>query len=194
MGQADGSSAQTGGAVLAGPVVAKMLADALGHISDPANRWIVALPVDIRAARGTMVDVSFDAFGLSGIENTPRVTVRFFGFMPLVETIPGNGGVHVLVEGLNVTSWQVIDPVRLNLPSTKLDPAHLMNQLLFYGDGPASLDFDQFLDGPRGIGSPIMDVSSNVSVSLVVDGSHADLGPDKVLQVAGVPVFVAASS
>jgi hypothetical protein len=34
---------------------------------------------------------------------------------------------------------------------------------------------------------------SSVSVSLVVEGSHLDLGPDKVLTVGDVPVFVAKS-
>lgn len=194
MGQADGSSAQTGAAVLAGAVVNKLTTDALSHISDPANRWIIVLPVDIRTARGTFVDVSFDTFGLAAIENTPRVLIRFPGFLPLVESVPSNAGVHILVEGLNVTSWQVIDPARLNLPPNKIDPAKAMNQLVFYGSGSASLNFDQFIDGHLGVGTPIMDVSGDVSVSLAVDGSHADIRPQNVLQVAGVPIFVAASS
>ncbi len=69
-----------------------------------------------------------------------------------------------------------------------------MNQLLIYGDGASSLGFDQFIDGRLPVGSPIMDISGDVSVSLVVNGSHADLGTGKILQVDGVPVFVAASS
>jgi hypothetical protein len=194
MGQTDGSSIQTGGAVLAGPVVTKLVNDAIAAISDKSQKWIVALPVDIRTARDANVDVSFDGFGLSGISNTPRVLVRFPGFLPLVEAVPTNAGVHILVEGLGVTSWQVIDPARLQLPSNKIDPAHAMNQLLVYGDGAASLGYDQFIDGRLLVGSPIIDVSGDVSVSLVVNGSHADLGPEKVLQIAGVPVFVASSS
>jgi hypothetical protein len=194
MGQVDGSTAQTGGMVLAGPVVAKLLSDALAHITDDTNRWLVALPIDIRSARGGSVDVTFDDFGLSGIANTPRILINFSGSLPLVESIPGNGGVHVLVEGLNVTTWQVIDPARLALPPNKIDPAHAMNQLLIYGDGTASLNSDQLIDGRLPLGSPIMDVSGDVSISLVVNGSHADIGPDKVLQVSGVPVFIASSS
>jgi hypothetical protein len=194
MGQADGSSAQTGGAVLAGPVVTKLVNDAIAAISDESQRWIVALPVDIRSARGANVDVSFDDFGLAGISNTPRVVVRFPGFLPLVESVPSNVGAHILVEGVGATPWQVIDPARLQLPSNKIDPAHAMNQLLFYGDGPASLNYDVFYDGKYPMGAPLMDVSGDACVSLVVNGSHADLGPDKVLQIAGVPVFVAASS
>jgi hypothetical protein len=34
----------------------------------------------------------------------------------------------------------------------------------------------------------------DVSVSLVVAGSRAELGPDKVLSVGDVPVFVASNS
>ena len=194
MGQADGSSAQTGAAVLAGAVVNRLTTDALSHIADPSSRWIIALPVDIRGARAAFVDVSFDSFGLAAIANTPRVLITFPGSLPLVESVPSNGGVHVLVEGLNVTSWQVIDPARLTLPANKIDAAKAMNQLIFYGSGAASLNFDQFLDGHLGVGTPIMDVSGDVSVSLAVNGSHADIHPLNILQVAGVPVFVAASS
>ena len=194
MGQPDGSSVQTGAAVLAGTVANKLTTDALAHITDPTNRWLVVLPLDIRAARGTFVDVSFDDFGLSGIANTPRVLIRFGGALPLVESVPSNGGIHVLVEGLNVTRWQVIDPVRLNLAPNKIDATKAMNQLIVYGNGTPSLEFDQFIDGHLGMGTQIMDVSGDVSVSLAVNGSHADMGPQNVLQFAGVPVFVAASS
>jgi hypothetical protein len=37
-------------------------------------------------------------------------------------------------------------------------------------------------------------VSGDVSVSLVVDGSRAELGPDKILTIGDVPVFVASLS
>jgi hypothetical protein len=37
----------------------------------------------------------------------------------------------------------------------------------------------------------MLSASGDVSVSLVVSGSRAELGPDKVLTVNGVPVFVA---
>lgn len=194
MGQPDGSSAETGGLVLAGPVVSHLIGDALASIDGLADKWIVALPVDIRSARSAGVDVTFDAFGLGAIENTPRVVVSFSGTLPLVESIPTNAGVHVLVEGLNVTAWQVIDPARLSLPADAIDPAHAMNQLLIYGDGKTSLDHDLLVDDRLVVGAQIMEVSSSVSVSLVVEGSHADLGPGNVLQVAGVPVFVASAS
>jgi hypothetical protein len=194
MGQPDGSSAQTGAVVLAGPVVVRLTNDALASVKNEAGRWLVVLPLDLRGARAAAVDVSFDAFGLSGLANTPRVIVRFPGTLPLVEAVAANGGVHVHVEGLGITAWQVTDPARLSLPADKIDPAHAMNQLLIYGDGKASLAFDQLIDGRVPVGSPIMEVSGDVSVSLAVNGSHADVGPGNVLQVAGVPVFVATSS
>jgi hypothetical protein len=37
----------------------------------------------------------------------------------------------------------------------------------------------------------MLTASDEVSVSLVVNGSRADLGPDRVLKVGDVPVFVA---
>jgi hypothetical protein len=194
MGQSDGSSAQTGGSVLAGVVVTRLVNDAIARISDPADKWIVALPVDIRAVRQATVDVRFDAFGLAPLTNTPRVLIEFYGSAPLVESVPTNAGAHVLVEGLNVTAWQVIDPGRLSLPPDKIVAGHAMNQLLIYGDGTPSVDHDQLIDGRVAMGAQLMQVSGDVSVSLVVDGSHADLGPDKILQVEGVPIFVASSS
>ena len=96
--QADGSSALTGGMVLVGPVVARLIGDALAAIPTPADRWIVALPVDIRGTTKP-VDVSFDAFGLHGVADTPRVLIRFTGSLPVVNVIPDNSGFHVLVEG-----------------------------------------------------------------------------------------------
>lgn len=199
MGQADGSSAETGGIVLAGPVVARMISDELASIASDADRWIVALPVDIRSSVDSMVDVSFDQFGLAGWSNTPRVVVRFSGSLPVVEAIPTNGGFHVLVEQLGVTAWQVIDPVRLGLPPGAIDPTHAMNQLLVYGDGTPSfngntLQRDIAVDGRVAVGTPMLLASSDVSVSLVVAGSRAGLGPDKILSVGDVPVFVASNS
>jgi hypothetical protein len=194
MGQSDGSSAQTGGSVLAGSVVTRLLNDAIGHIADAADKWLVALPVDIRAVRTATVDVRFDSFGLGAIANTPRILVEFYGSAPFVETIPANAGAHILVEGINVTGWQVIDPARLSLPSDKIVDGHAMNQLLFYGDGTVSVDHDQLIDGRLAVGTELMQVSGDVSISLVVNGSHADIGPDKVLQIDGVPIFVASSS
>jgi hypothetical protein len=197
MGQADGSSAATGGIVLGGLVVARLISDKLASMPADADRWIVALPVDIRTAGKTPVDVSFDQFGLAGWSNTPRVVVRFSGSLPVVETIPSNGGCHVLVEQLGATSWQIIDPVRLGLPPGTIDSAHVMNQLLVYGNGTPTIDGalvqrDIFIDRRVPIGQQIISVTSDVSVSLVASGSRAELGPDKVLAVADVPVFVAA--
>jgi hypothetical protein len=199
MGQADGSSAETGGIVLAGPAVARLISDRLASIASQADRWSVALPVDIRSSGNSIVDVSFDQFGLAGWSNTSRVVVQFGGSLPVVETIPTNGGFHVLVEGLGVTAWQVIDPVRLGLPAGAIDPTHAMNELLLYGNGTpsfngATLQRDVLVNGRVAVGTPMLLASGNVSVSLVVAGSQAALGPDKILSVGGVPVFVASNS
>jgi hypothetical protein len=191
MGQADGSSAATGGVVLTGPVVSTLTADELASIQSKGDRWIVALPVDIRTAGKTNVDVAFDQFGLAGWNNTPRVVVRFGGSLPVVEANQSNGGFHVLVEQLSVTSWQVIDPIRLNLAPGLIDPTHAMNQLLIYGSGVPSVQRDVAYDGRAPVGQPMLSASTDVSVSLVVAGSRAELGPEKVLKVNDVPVFVA---
>jgi hypothetical protein len=193
MGQPDGSSAETGGLVLTGPVVATLIADKLASIQLKEDRWIVALPVDIRTVGKTAVDVSFDQFGLAGWSNTPRVVVRFGGSMPVVEANPTNGGFHVLVEQLGVTTWQVIDPVRLTLPPGVIDPAHAMNQLLVYGDGAPSVERDVHWDHRVSVGQQMLMAAGSVSVSLVAEGSRAELGPEKVLTVDDVPVFVAAN-
>ena len=193
MGQADGSSAETGGIVLAGSVVTRLIQDKLATIKSDFDRWIVALPVDIRSSLGSSVDVSFDQFGLAGWSNTPRVIVRFSGSFPVVEANPTNGGYHVLVEQLGVSAWQVIDPIRLSLSSGSIDSAHAMNQLLIYGTGAPSVQRDILDDRPVAVGQPMLSAADEVSVSLVVDGSRADLGPDKILTVGNVPVFVASS-
>jgi hypothetical protein len=191
MGQADGSSAETGGIVLSPPVATVLINDKLASIQSQADRWIVALPVDIRAEGKTPVDVSFDQFGLAGYSNTPRVIVRFSGSMPVVEANPSNGGYHVLVEELGVTSWQVIDPVRLALPGGAIDPDHAMNQLLIYGSGAADAQRDVMYDRHAAMGQTMLSASGDVSVSLVNGGAREELGPDKVLSVNNVPVFVA---
>jgi hypothetical protein len=191
MGQADGSAAETGGLVLTGRVVTILTADRLASIKWDSDRWVVALPVDIRTAGKANVDVAFDQFGLAGWSNTPRVVVRFAGSLPIVETNPSNGGFHVLVEQLSVTSWQVIDPIRLTLPSGLIDSSHAMNQMLIYGSGTASTQRDVSHDGRAPVGQLMLTAGRDVSVSLVVAGSRAELGPDKILSVNGVPVFVA---
>ncbi len=194
MGQADGSSAETGGCVLDGHVVSKLISDGLAAMQSDAARWIVALPVDIRSSQGSAVDVSFDQFGLAGWSNTPRVVVRYSGSLKVVEAIPANTGYHVLVEELGVTSWQVIDPLRLTLPSGTIDPAHAMNELLVYGSGTPNVQHDVLFDKPVLVGQPMLSATSDVSVSLVVNGSRAALGPEKVLTIGDVPVFVASNS
>ena len=191
MGQPDGSSAETGGIVATAPVLNTLISDKLASIKVPEDRWIVALPVDIRAAGKTAIDVSFDQFGLAGWSNTPRVIVRFGGSLPIVEANPNNGGYHVLVEQLGVTTWQVIDPIRLTLPPGVIDPAHAMNQLLVYGEGTPSVQRDVHYDWRAAVGQTMLTASTNVSVSLVAVNSRAELGPDKVLSIDDVPVFVA---
>ena len=190
MGQFDGSSAQTGGITLAGPVVTKMINDRLASIPIESERWVVALPVDIRGLKSG-VDVSFDRYGLSLLSNTPRVVVRYAGSLPVVQSVPTNGGFHVLVEGLGVTAWQVIDPIRLTLPPGVLDPKHPMNQLLVYGNGMPSTPKNLSVDSKSAVGSVMLSASGEVCVSLVVDGSRADIDPSKILSVGDVPVFVA---
>jgi hypothetical protein len=196
-GQADGANAETGGLVLVGGVVSGLIADDLAQVKPDAGRWIVALPVDIRSATGT-VQVSFDQFGQVGAGNTPRVQIRFSGALPVDEMIPVNAGYHVLVEGLGLTGWQVIDPTRLSLPADSIDPAHAMNELVIYGNGTPTVGDspvrrDIHRDGRTPLGQTILKTESSVSVSLVVAGSHADLGPDRILSIGGAPVFVASS-
>jgi hypothetical protein len=197
-GQVDGSSAQTGGMVLVGAVVSSLISNDLASIKSPGDRWVVALPVDIRQATGSTVQVSFDQFGQIGSSNAPRVYVRFGGSLPIVETIPANGGYHVLVEGLDSTAWQAIDPTRLSLSIDSIDPAHPMNELVVYGNGVPSLSASQirrdvYHDKRVAVGTTMLFATGGISVSLAVPGSHADLGPDKILTVGGVPVFVASS-
>jgi hypothetical protein len=193
MARADGSSAVTGGIVLAGPAVSRLISDRLASIETDSDRWIVALPVDIRSSK-LPVEVTFDRFGLAGWSNTPRVVVRFGGLLPVVEAVPTNGGFHVLVEQIGLTSWQVIDPVRLSLAPDTIDPAHAMNELLIYGNGKPSTQRDVFFNVRALVGSPMVTVSGDVCVSLVVNGSRAELGPEKILTIGDVPVFVAALS
>ena len=190
--QADGSSAQTGGVVLAGPVVTQLIADRLASIEDQADRWTVALPVDIRGTTHA-IDVSFDDFGFHGWSDTPRVVVKFSGQMKVTEIIPNNAGFHVLVESLGLTTWQAIDPERLNLPETRLDPDHLMNELVVYGTGTTNLIADIMANHPIPVGRTMLLATDEVSVSLVVRDSRANLGPDRILTVGDVPVFAAAS-
>lgn len=192
MQQADGSSAQTGGIVLVGPVASRLIANKVASYAVQADRWTVALPVDIRGA-GKSVSVTFDQFGLHGWWDTPRVMVQFSGQLPVVNVIPGNAGYHVLVEQLGVTTWQVIDPTRLGLSPTVLDPKHLMNELLVYGTGTPSTRTDVAFNRAVPVGRAMLSATTEVSVSLVVRGSRADLGPDRVLTVNDVPVFVASS-
>jgi hypothetical protein len=192
MQQTDGSTAQTGGIAAAGPVVRRLISDSLADLSESSGRWVVALPVDIRSSNDR-VDVTFDSFGLHGWSDTPRVAVRFVGQLPVVNAIPDNSGFHVLVEHLGVTAWQVIDPLRLTLSQTELDPDHLMNQLLIYGNGTAGTGRDVLVDEHVDLGRVMLTAADEVSVSLVVRTSRADLGPDRVLQVGDVPVFVASS-
>lgn len=192
MQQADGSSAQTGGMALVGAVAARLIADRLAATSVATERWVVALPVDITGSVKT-VEVTFDVFGLHGWSDTPRVEVHFSGQMRVTNVIPDNAGYHVLVEQLGVTTWQVIDPTRLQLAATKLDPEHMMNQILVYGTGTPSVGTDALIDRRVPIGRAMLTASDEVSVSLVVRGSRADLGPDRILKVGDVPVFAASS-
>jgi hypothetical protein len=192
MEQADGSSAETGGVVLVGAVAGRFIADSLAVAASPADRWVVALPVDIRGT-AKPVDVSFDNFGLQGQAGLARVVVRFSGTLPVVNIVPNNAGYHVLVEQLGASAWQVIDPTRLGLSTAKLDPEHLMNELLLYGDGTADVRRDVLVDRRVAIGRRMLLATSDVSVSLAVQGSRADFEPSRVLTINDVPVFVASS-
>jgi hypothetical protein len=196
-GQQDGSSAETGGVVLVGPVVSRLISDQLASTKSANSRWIVALPVDIRASTAA-VQVSFDDFGTVGSGNAPRVQVRFSGSLPVDEMIPANAGYHVLVEGLGPTVWQIIDPTRLSLPTDAVDPTHAMNELVIYGNVPPTtrgsvIRRDVYHDTKVAVGQTMLMATNSVSVSLAVAGSHLDIGPDRILSIGDVPVFVVSS-
>jgi hypothetical protein len=194
MQQADGSTAQTGGVVLVGAVANRLISDDLVAIDGPADRWVAALPVDITNETVTdEVSVTFDDFGLHGLTDTPRVAIHFAGSLPVTNIIPANGGYHVLVEGLGVTAWQVVDPVRLGLSQTALDSAHLMNELLIYGNGQPSAHTNVLVNARVPVGQKMLTVTEEVSVSLVVGGSRSDFPTNRVLAIGDVPVFVASS-
>jgi hypothetical protein len=190
MQQADGSSTQSGGIVVVGPVAARLIADRLAGIETPADRWVVTLPIDIRTATKP-VDVTFDDFGMHGWTDTPRVVVRYSGSLPVVNAIPANGGYHVLVEQLGASRWQAIDPTRLNLSTTAIDSGHPMNELVVYGSGTPSVRRDIDVDRRVAVGQRMLAAADEVSVSLAVLGSRLDITPDRVLTVGDVPVFVA---
>jgi hypothetical protein len=196
-GQIDGSSAETGGVVLVGAVVSKLISNELASIKTDSARWVVALPVDIRTTANP-VQVAFDDFGTVGSGSAPRVQIRFSGPLPVDEMIPANAGYHVLVEGLGPTVWQIIDPTRIGLPTDAIDPAHAMNELVIYGNlSPtargAAITRDIYHDGRVALGQTMVLASGSVSVSLAVPGSHLDIGPDKILSIGDVPVFVVSS-
>jgi hypothetical protein len=189
--QADGSSTQSGGIVAVGPVAARLISDRLASIKNPADRWVIALPVDIRS-QANDVNVTFDGFGLRGWSETPRVLVRYSGPLPVTNIIPANDGYHVLVEGVGATRWQVIDPTRLDLPTTDIDARRPMNELLIFGDGAPNTRRNVAFDRRVAIGQKMLSAADEVSVSLVVADSRRDITPDRILTVDDVPVFVAA--
>ena len=196
-GQQDGSSAETGGVVLVGPVVSRLISDQLASTKSANSRWIVVLPVDIRASTAA-VQVSFDDFGTVSSGSAPRVQVRFSGSLPVDEMIPANAGYHVLVEGLGPTVWQIIDPTRLSLPTDAVDPTHAMNELVIYGNVPPTtqgsvIRRDVYHDTKAAVGQTMLMATNSVSVSLAVAGSHLDIGPDRILSIGDVPVFVVSS-
>jgi hypothetical protein len=62
-----------------------------------------------------------------------------------------------------------------------------------YGSGTPGVRKDVLVDRRVAVGQLMLTASDEVSISLVVNGSRADLGPDRVLKVGDVPVFVASS-
>jgi hypothetical protein len=73
-----------------------------------------------------------------------------------------------------------------------------MNELVIYGnEGPttrgAVIRRDIYHDGRIVLGQTMILASGSVSVSLAVAGSHVEIGPDKILSIGDVPVFVASS-
>jgi len=193
MGQADGSSAETGGIVLAGPVVKTLIDDKLASIATDPDRWIVALPIDIRSSFARWSMSRSTNSGLSACR-----TRRVWSFTSRAHCLSWSpsrpiGGFHVLVEQLGATAWQVIDPVRLGIAEGASDPAHVMNQLVVYAAGPERQERRR----RRWQGDAwqlMLKASGDVSVSLVVSGNvRTALDPDKVLTVGDVPVFVASS-
>ena len=92
-----------------------------------------------------------------------------------------------------MTAWQVVDPVRLGLSQTALDPAHLMNELLIYGNGQPSTHANVLVNARVPVGQKMLTVTDEVSVSLVVGGSRSDFPTNRVLAIGDVPVFVASS-
>ena len=68
-----------------------------------------------------------------------------------------------------------------------------MNELIIYGNGLPSAHRDVLVDRRAAIGRLMLSAATEVSVSLAVRSSHASLGPNQVLMVGDVPVFVASA-
>jgi hypothetical protein len=92
-----------------------------------------------------------------------------------------------------VPRWEAIDPTRLGLSASQIDPSHPMNELLIYGSGAPGTRRNVLVDRRVPVGQKMLNAATEVSVSLVVSGSRADVTPDRVLTVGDVPVFVASS-
>jgi len=191
MQQADGSSAQTGGIVLVGPVASRLIANKVASYAVQADR------LDRGSAGGHQ--------GRRQVRKRHVRSVRPTGWLDTRGSLssspvscpcqhhPATPVTHVLVEQLGSRPGRSSTRPGSACRLAVLDPKHLMNELLVYGTGTPSAHTDVAFNRAVPVGRQMLSATTEVSVLPGGPRQPGRSGPDRVLTVNGVPVFVASS-
>ena len=186
-------SAPTGGVVLEGAVVAKLITDRLAAIPAQKDKWVIPLPVDIRGTKST-VAVTTDNGGFPDWKPTPRVLVSFAGSAPLVNPRPQNEGYRIVLSDQAAETWLFCDPYLVLRLNGGIVPGHEMSFVVTYGTDKTDISSQIEHGESVSVGYKVAEIWSNASIVIGTNvGGYLAIGADKLLNVAQVPVFIAAN-
>jgi hypothetical protein len=178
--------ASAGAVVLAPTVASYILSSQLAQITDPDDRWLIPLPVDISEASG--------AARISVITERARdypttvIGIRVSERLPVTYVIPDSDKARVLRT--ESEGWAVLDSsVRTSEScATRICAGQEMYYLIVYGPFQGYTDP---VDIPVEFGQSIATISGTLRVSMASGYEARDLSVDKILAIDGKVVFVA---
>ncbi|MGA3056701.1 MAG: hypothetical protein ABSE70_01495 [Candidatus Limnocylindrales bacterium] len=181
---------QVGGVTLEPVVVSKLIADSLVSISAQTDKYMAALPLDVRTVTAaTALNIDY-VKGYGGA--IPIVLISFNGELPVTNILPDTK--QVLVAANTFTGWIYAWPLRLDAKYvTNIYPGKEEYYLTVGGqfEGFTASNTGTTVNAP--FGGRICDTTEPVSITEGAGQEWRDMNPDHVLMVPGsnVPVFVA---
>jgi len=159
------------------------LEESLAEITEPSDKWLVALPMDMSDIDGP-IKITFRQGSSSQI-----VGIDFDGTPDLANIIPGTNNL-IILDAPKVGGMAVYDTDRLTEPCTSQICADKEGDYIAVGGSLYGVTAGTTLDQIK-FGARICTVRGPITITYGASQERKDITPAKLLNIGGVPVSIA---